>query len=319
MSNINTNFHLLVQREPEKKDAVYTEYRNEWDRRPIEFDSGKFPLFLDIEATNMCNLKCPHCYQTRSNWDPGFIDFQLFEKIIMEGVQHSLYGCKFHTIGRGEPLMHPALPNMIAFAKKWGLIDVWVNTNGILLTERLAYKLFEGGLDKLVISIDAYNAKDYERRRVGAVFNGLLQNIQRLYTLRERGGYNTLIRIQSINFPNIDFDTYCSFWSPWADEISMIDYKNMMSRTYGLESNWICPQPWQRMSILYDGTVLPCNHDDRLLAKLGNVQTDSIMKLWHSSGMKLIRMNHQEGTSHFIDACDGCYLRTSEIMKREIE
>src|SRR3990170_5316515 len=72
---------------------------------------------------------------------------------------------------------------------------------------------------------------------------------------------------------------------------------------------------WQRMAIWWDGTIMPCNHDDNGLISLGNVSKTTIRNAWHSEKMNYIRETHKKGMAHEIPACDGCYLRDSEILK----
>jgi radical SAM protein with 4Fe4S-binding SPASM domain len=210
---------------------------------------------------------------------------------------------------------------MIAYAKKKGLIDVYFNTNATLLTEEISKKLLDAGLDRISFSVDGL--KDiYDRNRPGIDFWQIIRNIDAFCNIQKKGKYNTKIRIQTVNLPNIDLKKYKDFWKSfwWIrsfDEVAAIDYKEMSGRRNNLEGEWVCPQPWQRTSILYDGNILPCNHDDRQCACLGNVEDISIRKAWHGPGMQLIREAQRKNKGHFISACDGCYLRTNEILKKQ--
>jgi len=51
-----------------------------------------FPIFLDIEITSACNLKCPFCATTyRGNKiKKGFREFEILKKIIDEGADNGL-------------------------------------------------------------------------------------------------------------------------------------------------------------------------------------------------------------------------------------
>jgi len=73
------------------------------------------------------------------------------------------------------------------------------------------------------------------------------------------------------------------------------------------------------MSVLWDGSILPCNHDDRQYARLGVFPDMSIHKAWHSSGMRMIRDMQTLGWGHLVAACNGCYLMQAEIEKEERE
>ena len=113
---------------------------------PSKFHVGEFPLFIDIEVSSLCNLKCPFCATTFriKEIDRGLISFEAVKKIIDEGVANGMYGVKFNI--RGEPLLHPQIYDFIKYAKNKGLIDVYFNTNGMLLNEHACQKLIEAGL-----------------------------------------------------------------------------------------------------------------------------------------------------------------------------
>ncbi|MDR2351781.1 MAG: hypothetical protein LBF22_01235, partial [Deltaproteobacteria bacterium] len=55
----------------------YWEYRRDWDRRGVVQDWGAYPLHLDFDPTNRCNLRCVMCPRTifieqgRKEWAPG--------------------------------------------------------------------------------------------------------------------------------------------------------------------------------------------------------------------------------------------------------
>ncbi len=314
--DINSNLHILYSKNNKKEsNGYYKSYRSQWHNNPKEFAVSDFPLFLDIEATSACNLKCPHCVQTHADFKKGFMDFEFYKRIIDEASEQGCCGCKFHTIGRGEPLLHNKLPEMVAYAVKNGLIDTLVNTNATLLTKDKSKRLLDAGLHRISFSIDHYIPDEYEKLRVGTTLKKVLRNVDEFFDQRENGNYNTEIRIQTVRLPNLNLYQYTEFWYPFCDEVAVIDYKEMNKREYGLKGSWICPQPWQRFSILWNGSGNICNHDDRGHAILGNVADTSIYKMWHSVGANYIREAFKKGTDHLISACNSCYLRSSEINK----
>jgi radical SAM protein with 4Fe4S-binding SPASM domain len=243
--------------------------------------------------------------------------WELYTKIIDEASAEGCYGCKYHTIGRGEPLLNQNLVRMVQYAKKKGLVDVYLNTNATLLRKDLSKALLDAGLDRISFSVDGEKV-NYNETRPGADFIKVLRGISDFYNLRQDGDYDCGIRIQTVDLPDLNFDNYGEYWIHVADEVSMIDFKDMTKRERGLKGKWICPQPWQRMSVLFNGDILPCNHDDRLYAKLGNMEKTSLRKVWHSNAMNFIRNSHKTNNAHLLSACDGCYLRTSEINKEGI-
>jgi radical SAM protein with 4Fe4S-binding SPASM domain len=317
--NVNSNFkHVEGDDLCKKKDRLFREYRRKWHEWPIKFYKGPYPLFIDVEATNACNLKCDFCATTfiGKKMKKGFMNYKILTKIVDEGANNGLYGVKFNI--RGEPLLHPLIHEFVGYAKKRGLVDVYFNTNATMLSEDKARKLIDAGLDRISISVEGYMGSVYEKYRKGAIFNNVLSNIESLASLKKRLGVrHPKVRIQTVELidENIDMDKYKAFWLARSDEVAIIDYKEMKNKKKGIEYPWACPQIWQRMAVWWDGTILPCNHDDDGLIALGNVKDIPIKDAWRCKKISIIRDMHKMGMAHKVPACDGCYLRDSEIMK----
>ncbi len=323
---VNSNFHhaagedlfiphSLVMKE---RDIRFREYRDKWNEWPVTFHVGEFPLFIDVEVTSACNLRCPFCATTfrGEQIKKGFMSFNVLKKIIDEGSDNNMYGVKFNI--RGEPLLHRRIHDFVKYAKDRGLIDVYFNTNAMLLDEVMSLKLIDAGLDRLSISFEGYTKEVYEKNRVGANYETVLSNIENIQSMKQKlGVQHPKIRVQTVMLPDIEpvFNKYKNFWAAYADEVGYLDYKEMKIKKRGIEYPWACPQIWQRMAIWWDGTILPCNHDDDGLLAIGNVRNTSIKDAWHSERLGIIRDAHKRGVAHEISACDGCYLRDSEILK----
>jgi radical SAM protein with 4Fe4S-binding SPASM domain len=322
----NANFHHilgedLLSPQPsalKKNGNRFIEYRKKWKEWPEKFHIGEFPLFIDIEVTSACNLKCPFCATTFRGKaiKKGFISFDMVRKIIDEGADNNLYGVKFNM--RGEPLLHSQIHEFVRYAKTKGLIDVYFNTNAISLTDEMSRKLIDAGLDRISISIEGYTKDIYEKHRVGADYETVVSNIENVQLLKKRLGVeHPKVRVQTVMLPDIesDFEKYKRFWAERADEVGYLDYKEMKVKKRGIKYPWACSQIWQRMAIWWDGTIMPCNHDDDGLLALGNVNNIAIKDAWHSEQLNAVRDAHMNGIAHNISACDGCYLRGSETLK----
>lgn len=316
---VNSNFHHIAgENILDQENNSFREYRKKWQEWPEAFYVGDFPLFIDIEATSACNLRCPFCATTFRNRaiNKGFMPFDTLKKIIDEGIDNNLYGVKFNI--RGEPLLHPQIHEFVRYAKRKGLIDVYFNSNALLLTEEISKKLIGAGLDRISISFEGYTKEVYERHRVGSNYEIVLSNIQKFQALKNKLSVkHPKVRIQTVMLSEAEFspEEYKNFWSKLADEVGFLDYKEMRGKKKGIKYPWACPQIWQRMAIWWDGTILPCNHDDDGLLALGNIGQTSIKEAWRSKRLEQIRDVHKKGMSHQILACDGCYLRDSEILK----
>jgi len=304
----------------DRKDDIFREYRRKWEEWPRKSYIGDFPLHLDVEVSSVCNLRCKFC---ETNYEKvgtvyGYMDFDLFKKIIDEGAEYGLYAIKLNSGARGEPLLNKNIIRMVEYAKKKGIIDVYMNTNAVLLTQELGGKLIEAGLDRISISFEGTEPDIYERYRVGAKFDKVRRNILEFIKLRNRMNFEIpKIRIQTVATPELlpEIKEYGEYWSKLVDEVAFIDFKDYSNKKKDLISDWVCPYLWQRMMITWDGTISVCGFDYTDEHKLGNVKTDSIRKAWGGEEMGRIRKLHIEGKAHTIPICNGCPFRTTEILK----
>ena len=317
----NANFTALAGKSVHiSQNPRYVEYRRRWMENPRIFLVEDFPIHLDIEATNRCNLKCTFCDKLPylKPEDFGFLDFDLFTRIIDEGAEKNLCGLKLSY--RGEPLLHPRLAEMVGYAKKKGILDIYFNTNAMLLSEAKSRSFMEAGLDRISVSMEGVDPTVYERERVGARFDVVKRNLERLLNLREQSGFkHPRVRLQTVALPEIDLEEYASYWSAYADETAAIDYKEATDRnTTIVAEDWACPQLWQRMTIEWDGRIMPCNNDDYRHLSPGNVAEKCVSDCWQASVVQNARKLHRQGRSHELMSCNGCPWRTTQVLKKRI-
>lgn len=313
----NSNFYSLAGScSPVVPNQEYKLYRSSWIDNPKNFVVRDFPLHIDIEVSSRCNLKCSFCDKlpVLPKDKLGDMDFGIYKKIVDEGASYSLWGIKLSY--RGEPLLNKEICRMVNYAKEKGILDVYFNTNGMLLDESLSRELIKSGLDRISISIEGIDAIEFERQRIGAELEVIKKNIEVLLYLRRK--MNTeypKVRVQTVYLDGIDMDEYRSFWGPYCDEVAVVDYKDGAVRKEGIILDWACPQLWQRMTVEWDGTIHPCNNDDSGLFIVGNLKQDTVHKCWHDLRVKSARELHKQGRSHNVMACNGCPWRTAQIEK----
>jgi len=323
-SNVYTGFNEIktkrVKQWIENKSKDYKEYRRKWEEYPKKLKIPNFPIHIDIEATNICNLKCPMCARTlrveKNIWRRNKnIDFEVFKKIIDEGVKNGL--CAVNLNNFGEPLINPDLPRMVKYAKFKGILDVFFHTNAVLLTKDLSKRLIGAGLDRIIISFDSPYKEKYEKIRIGAKYEQVLQNIKDLFNLRkENKFFNPLIRINMIKFPDLtdkEIDDAKELFLKIADSIGFLELeeiipakKEKIEFNSDYKSKFICPQPFSRLTILEDGTILPCCVDLDANMKLGNIKGQTIKEIWEGEKLKEIRKLHLKGKFYQIPTCRNC-------------
>ncbi|MBU1611401.1 MAG: radical SAM protein [Proteobacteria bacterium] len=314
----NSNFNSLsgVSVHDTQNPAI-ARYRDLWHSRPKTCTPGSFPLHLDLEITSRCNLKCTFCDKlpVLGTDQIGDMDLKLFQHIIDQGTESGLASIKLSY--RGEPLLHPKIAEMVSYAKSRGILDVYFNSNGMLLTNTKAQSLIDAGLDRISISIEGTNPAAFEAARRGARFEKIKNNVRELVRLRDANRLaHPKVRIQTVSLPGIDLDEYAEYWGPFCDETAAIDYKDCEKVPDMLvHEGFACPQLWQRMTIEWNGIIHPCNNDDTGRFALGNASSQDLQSLWLSPKVQEARELHQEGKSHMVEACRVCPWRATQIAK----
>jgi len=291
----------------------YQEYRKKWTEYPKRRIVNEFPLHVDIESTNACNLRCVMCPRNFMTEKIGYIEWALFEKIIDEGAEYRLPSIKLNY--RGEPLLHPQLPEMVAYAKRKGIIEVQFNTNGLLLSEKKIGELLGTGLDRIIFSFDGATKESYERIRTGSNYERVVNNIKTLVKMRnKRGSKRPLVRVQMVKMKDNEHEVedFLKMWISVANRVAINIEREPMGTQKEVE-HFPCPQIWQRLMVCWDGEVRMCCGDWSGEIVLGNAKESTIYKLWHSGKLNKIRKLHSQGRFNEIPVCARCEVNTQRI------
>jgi radical SAM additional 4Fe4S-binding domain len=106
-----------------------------------------------VEITNNCNFKCKSCYNDSGNGKKHYLELDEFNKMI-DSAAANTHKCTLYLSG-GEPLLHPQIWDMIAYAQKKNF-DVLIVTNGSLITQEILEKIISFNV-ALQISLDGYD------------------------------------------------------------------------------------------------------------------------------------------------------------------
>jgi len=322
----------------------YAKYRKQWKVCGDEYEPTSFPVNVDIETSSFCNLRCKMC-----NWgfdpgdDPGSesfdrfqsfknscgnMDIHLYRNIVNEVAKERGYAVKLNW--RGEPLMNKKIVQMIRFAKDQGVIEVLMNTNGVLLNPRLSKDIVEAGLDMIVFSFDGITKKTYESIRKGSNFVAALSNLLYFIKIRDEhkeatGSPKPLIRVQMVVMDENkhEIDSFYNFFSPIVDLISTQDYTSRGEKNIRLTEDTLpmgrktCPQIWQRIIVTWDGNVGMCCRDWDLYHPIGklNYPDNTIKSIWSGNELKEIRETHLEESLESLKACKTCTYKESYKWK----
>jgi len=164
-SIINETKADLIKKGLLTSDVVHIENKNG--------DGLSAPLRVSLNVTRKCNLRCKHCFSDSGISDPNELTTQELFGLIdqMKGA-----GTFFLAIGGGEPLLRDDLFEIIKYARE-NFIAVSIITNGLLINEETAKKLYELNLKTITISIDGLE-KNHDKLRGKGNFKKTINNIK---------------------------------------------------------------------------------------------------------------------------------------------
>jgi radical SAM protein with 4Fe4S-binding SPASM domain len=292
--------------------------RMKWYLAPKFFYVVKFPTHLDIEASFACQMRCPMCLRQQMTKDLTYniMDFDLYKKIIDEAVRRGVYSIKLSW--RGEPLLNPRIVDMVKYAKNMGVKDVAFLTNGERLNPKLSRGLVDAGLDWLSFSIDGMG-EIYDRIRWPSTFEGITEKVKYLKGYRDGKGLNKpLIRIQTIwGAVKHNPEGYFNYWERFAEKVFIIadQIRADLVTNFKRDENYICKEPWRRVTIGWDGKVSQCIADYDELNVLGDVKKQSIYDLWHGERFNKLRESIKNRKIFTNKSCTSCHDPGKMIQK----
>ena len=299
---------------------AYWEYRDKWVDNPARQIVEEYPLHLGVEVTTLCNLKCTFCVRTLEIEKGTFRDIKHMSMDVFDSIVEQTSGGKVAGIclnAIGEPLMHPQIVEMVRHVKDaGGYLDTMFHTNAMLLTPELSEGLILAGLDQLIFSVDGSSKEEYERDRVGANYDTVVENDRTFHKIRTRlGSRLPIIRMTMIVRPTTTQESLDKFYKQWesiADIITFQELAEYAEKKAPCENREICSQPWQRLAVDVNGNILPCCEALVYSGKmiLGNIKTDNIKDIWKGSKMEKMRSALKKHDYSKYPICKNCSIHT---------
>ncbi len=284
-----------------------------------------YPLFLGVEPTTACQLRCPHCISGLRAFErpTGRMDPALLEALLKELHPH-LWGVLFYF--QGEPLLHPHIGQLILKASRYRLFTS-LSTNGLLLSEPKIYELLAAGLTHIRISIDGMTSDSYAHYRQGGDLEAVLSGVEKLLAYRKAfRSFYPLVEVQMILFRH-NFSEVPAFLA-WAKRVgadaARLKTAQVLSPTPESLAEWVPPQAsryayqadealpnrcwrlWRSAEVTWDGQVLPCCFDKQAHHTFGRMNRGrSLKEIWCSPAAQQFRrtvFSHRAGT----EICRNC-------------
>ena len=211
---------------------------------------------------------------------------------------------------RGEPLLCPKIDQMLEYTTD-KFLNLKINTNASLLTEKNCHALLNSGIKTVVFSADAADENLYSKYRVNGNLNKVLKNIETFKEIKERH-YSDKKLITRVSGVKVSEDQKMEdmekLWGGLVDQVAFVDYvpwENVYDAPLS-EITQPCSDLWRRMFIWWDGKINPCDVDYRSQLSSGNINNNTIDKLWQSNEYNQIRSNHLDNKRKDSSPCNKC-------------
>lgn len=305
------------------------------------------PVIINIEPTNVCNLKCPTCPtgSGRSKRPGRSMRYDEFKKII-DTVKGHLE--RIVLWNYGEPFLNNELVPMIRYAVDSGIF-VEASTNGeFFRSTEFCSDIVGSGLQKLIVCLDGADQETIRKFRKGSHFDRILEGIRLMLDTRTALNSSTpQIEFQFIVMKHnehqrkqmeelaagLGVDIYCEKtvgldssdpdFQDMAKEmlptdLSLSRFYRKKDGTYALRGEIanFCSRIFFSTVINSDGSVVPCCYDLYSRHVMGNVFEESLEKIWRNSKYRNFRrqlLKDRKG----IPMCKICSEGRSEIRRRD--
>lgn len=273
-----------------------------------------FPLFLDLEITNSCNLDCLMCGRQIMKRKIGFMEFTLFKKIIDEASREKCKGIRF--IRYGEPFLHKDVFRMILYVKEKNM-PVHLTTNGTF-SEDVLNKIIDSGLDSIIFSFQGTTPDEYRKMRNTDKYGLLVNNIKKLVTLRDKKE-RPFIQINTtlLDEGKKEVGEFMKYWSGVVDNV---DYwytsfrglehverlKPLLKRERIDIGSGLCTEVRTKLSINWDGFVTACCQDFDKELIVGDLNKNTLKEIWNGDIIRKLRDILAVGKRDQIPFCRKC-------------
>ena len=158
------------------------------------------PFLVRLDINNTCNLRCLKCFYPdyRAKGVPTrYMPLDEFRVLASRLFDHTYFlqlACAF------EPLLHPEFVEILKTTDRYGIDNVGLVTNGVLLDGERANAIVNSrSLKALSVSLDGITPHMYERTRGRPLLDKVLGNITHFLDLRRRRGISfPLLKINSL-------------------------------------------------------------------------------------------------------------------------
>lgn len=249
-----------------------------------------------VEITNVCNLKCKFCPDTKR--EKKFMRIEDFRNILnsIKPYTNLIY---LHI--KGEPLLHPDIENILKECDNSNIM-VNITTNGTLLLDKIDILRKCKAIRQINISLHSLNQNDISKIETQKYLSNVLETVKvlnretsilisfRLWNISEIGKNEKNLQVintleKEYNIENLMEKTSKSSDVKLREYVYLnqdiqFEWPNMQREEIGEKGK--CFGLRNQIGILVNGDIVPCCLDQEADIKLGNIYENSIDEILES-------------------------------------
>jgi len=203
---------------------------------------------------------------------------------------------------------------MLQYAKRRGLTNLVLNTNGTRFGAEVAEWVIESGLDLVMFSLDGFTAPVFESIRVGARRDEVFANIERLLALkatRRAATPRVEVQFSMMDANEHEVDAFRDYWLArgadvkirekltWGGTVAAPNLDPQMDRI-------ACPWALRTCAIHWNGDVVACAVDYEGRFAAGNVERQTIREIWNDQHRALQNLHLRHDFAGLPLPCRDC-------------
>ena len=281
----------------ERFGKAYTDYRALWNSSGPE-SLPPFPVHLDIETVDACNLRCNHCFRhddLKKSLNMEFVNsgkrfpLDVLSRVLEEGERWGLNSINFGF--SGECSVNVEFLKMVEMADKANILDIRSITNGLPLTEQKIEAVMESDIRIYSISVDAGTAESYKKLKGQDGFDKLVHLVKHASNHKKKLGRNfPLLRVSYYPSPETtgEEQIFVNTFKDYVDFIDIQEFKDIRDLgNHDLRDD--CRMPFRRLAIFADGRVAPCCSLYSNNVIVGNINEQSLKEIWDGEKINTLR------------------------------
>ncbi len=279
-----------------------------------------FPNRITVELTNQCNVSCTFCPRQSVDMKIGFMSMELYKKIIDEASDH--LPVKLVIFFRGESLLHPEFIECVKYAKDKGIGPIQYATNAFELTNDMADKLLETGIDFISFSLDTLDPEIYRKSRLCGNLDISRDNViylsKKCDEKRKKG-----LQVPTLQVSTVEIEEYMpeqgkfiEFWKKYVDIVRVYYEHDDNGKFRNVEVQRLleeevperkpCRKLFTDLLVYWDGQLALCNYDWRGGLQGLNLNKMTIEEAWNSKLYEQLREAHNNGEIADDIMCQNC-------------